>query len=156
MKLSVSLQLLGLRQSVGLLGRVICSSQGLYLYTNTQKRTHSSNTKHLCQRRDSNPRSQRPNKRKQFMPQTAQLPWPAIYLFYSIQMSWICCQSRCFRCLPEIRSSIHYRARQGRAVVCVVNHRPTIKQSRVQNPCVICSIICSAVLTISSWFPLLH
>jgi hypothetical protein len=27
-------------QSVGLLGRVISSSQGLYLYTNTEKRTH--------------------------------------------------------------------------------------------------------------------
>jgi hypothetical protein len=32
--------LLDLRQSVGLLGRVISSSQGLYLYTNTEKRTH--------------------------------------------------------------------------------------------------------------------
>jgi hypothetical protein len=27
-------------QSVGLLGRVISSSQGLYLYTNTEERTH--------------------------------------------------------------------------------------------------------------------
>jgi hypothetical protein len=36
MKLSVSLQLLDLGQSVGLLGRVISSSQGLYLYTNTE------------------------------------------------------------------------------------------------------------------------
>jgi hypothetical protein len=31
---------LDLRQSVGLLGRVISSSQGLYPYTNTEKRTH--------------------------------------------------------------------------------------------------------------------
>jgi hypothetical protein len=31
---------LHLRQSVGLLGRVISSSQGLYLYTNTEKYTH--------------------------------------------------------------------------------------------------------------------
>jgi hypothetical protein len=31
---------LDLRQSVGLLGRVISSSQGLYLFTNTEKRTH--------------------------------------------------------------------------------------------------------------------
>jgi hypothetical protein len=38
MKLSVSLR------SVALLGRVISSSQGLYLYTNTEKRTHT-NTK---------------------------------------------------------------------------------------------------------------
>jgi hypothetical protein len=32
---------LELRQSVGLLGRVISSSQGLYLYTNTEKCTHT-------------------------------------------------------------------------------------------------------------------
>jgi hypothetical protein len=41
MKLSVSLQLLDLRQRVALLGRVISSSQGLYLYTNTEKGTHN-------------------------------------------------------------------------------------------------------------------
>jgi hypothetical protein len=34
------LQFLNQGQSVGLLGRVISSSQGLYLYTNTEKRTH--------------------------------------------------------------------------------------------------------------------
>jgi hypothetical protein len=33
-------QFLDQGQSVGLLGRVISSSQGLYLYTNTEKRTH--------------------------------------------------------------------------------------------------------------------
>jgi hypothetical protein len=33
-------QFLSLGQSVGLLGRVISSTQGLYLYTNTEKRTH--------------------------------------------------------------------------------------------------------------------
>jgi hypothetical protein len=48
MKLCVSLQLLDLGQSVGLLGRVISSSQGLYLYTNTEKRIHNINTKHPC------------------------------------------------------------------------------------------------------------
>jgi hypothetical protein len=32
---------LDLRHSVGLLGRVISSSQGLYLYTNTEKRTYT-------------------------------------------------------------------------------------------------------------------
>jgi hypothetical protein len=37
MKFSVSLQLLDLGQSVGLLGRVISLSQGLYLYTITEK-----------------------------------------------------------------------------------------------------------------------
>jgi hypothetical protein len=59
MKLSVSLQLLDLGQSVGLLGRVISSSLGLYLYTNTEKRTHNTNTKHPCPEWDSNPRSRR-------------------------------------------------------------------------------------------------
>jgi hypothetical protein len=63
MKLSVSLQLLDLGQSVGLLGWVINSSTGLYLYKNTEKRTH----RH--QRLDwENPRSQRPSERRQFMP----------------------------------------------------------------------------------------
>jgi hypothetical protein len=33
-------QFLNQGQSVGLLGRVISSSQGLYLYTNTEKHTH--------------------------------------------------------------------------------------------------------------------
>jgi hypothetical protein len=33
-------QFLNLGQLVGLLGRVISSSQGLYLYTNTEKRIH--------------------------------------------------------------------------------------------------------------------
>jgi hypothetical protein len=42
MKLSVSLQLLDLGQSVGLLGRVISSSQSLYLYTN--KNAHTTQT----------------------------------------------------------------------------------------------------------------
>jgi hypothetical protein len=36
-------------QFLGLLGRVISSSQGLYLYTNTEKHTHTyTNTKHPC------------------------------------------------------------------------------------------------------------
>jgi hypothetical protein len=43
MKLSVSLLLLDLGQSVGLLGRVISSSQGLYL-TQTQKNAHTTQT----------------------------------------------------------------------------------------------------------------
>jgi hypothetical protein len=67
MKLSVSLHLPDLWQSVGLLGRVISSSQGLYLYINTEKRTHSTNTKHPCPEWDSNQRSRRPRERRQFM-----------------------------------------------------------------------------------------
>jgi hypothetical protein len=34
-------QFLNQGQSVGLLGRVISSSQGLYLFTNTEKNTHT-------------------------------------------------------------------------------------------------------------------
>jgi hypothetical protein len=45
--------------------------------TQTQnKHTHS---KYPCPRWDSNPRSQRPSKRRQFRPQTARLPWPAVF-----------------------------------------------------------------------------
>jgi hypothetical protein len=59
-KLSVSLQLLDFLHSVGLLGRVIGSSQGLYLYTNTGKHTHNTNTKLPCLEWGSYPRSRRP------------------------------------------------------------------------------------------------
>jgi hypothetical protein len=68
MKLSVSLRFfVDLRQSEGLLGRVISSSQGLYLYTNTEKHTYT-NTKHPCPESDSNPRSQVPSERRQYTP----------------------------------------------------------------------------------------
>jgi hypothetical protein len=45
---SVSLQLLNLGQPPGLLGQVISSSQGLYLYTNTEKRAHNTNIHARC------------------------------------------------------------------------------------------------------------
>jgi hypothetical protein len=67
MKLSVSLQLLDLGQLVGLLGRVISSSQCLYLYTNTEKRTHNTNTKHQFREWDSSTRFWRPHEQRQFM-----------------------------------------------------------------------------------------
>jgi hypothetical protein len=55
--------LLDLRQSAGLLGRVISSSQGLYLYK-TQKNAHTyTNTKHPCAEWDSNPRSWLPSEK---------------------------------------------------------------------------------------------
>jgi hypothetical protein len=62
--------LLDLRHSVGLLGRVITSSQGLYLYTNTEKRTraHIHKTPNIHARSgDSNPRSWLPSERRQCM-----------------------------------------------------------------------------------------
>jgi hypothetical protein len=67
MKLSVSLQLLDLEQLAGLLGRVISSSQGFYLYTNTE-RTHNTNTKHPCPEWDSNPRPRSLREQRQLMP----------------------------------------------------------------------------------------
>jgi hypothetical protein len=45
------------RHMVGLLGRVISPSQGLYLHRTTQ---HKDADKHPCLERDSNPRSQQP------------------------------------------------------------------------------------------------
>jgi hypothetical protein len=58
---------LDLRHSVGLLGRVISSSQGFYMYKNTEKRTHT-NTKHPCPEWDSNPRSRFPSEWRQSTP----------------------------------------------------------------------------------------
>jgi hypothetical protein len=60
--------LLDFRHSVGLLGRVISSSQGLYLYTNTEKRARAhTNTKHPCPEWDSNTPSRLPSERRQCM-----------------------------------------------------------------------------------------
>jgi hypothetical protein len=54
-------------QTVGLLGRVISPSQGLYLITGPTKHRKNAYTKHPCLKWDSNPRSQRPSERRQFM-----------------------------------------------------------------------------------------
>jgi hypothetical protein len=86
MKLSVSLQLLDLGESVKLLAPVISSSQGLYLYTNTEKCTHNTNTKHPWREWDSNPRSRRPREQRQFMPETVRLTWPALCEILSIKL----------------------------------------------------------------------
>jgi hypothetical protein len=59
--------LLDLRHSVGLLGRVISSSQGLYLHANTEKHTHTPNTPHTFEW-ESNPWSRLPRERRQCMP----------------------------------------------------------------------------------------
>jgi hypothetical protein len=56
-------------QTAGFLGRLISSSQGRYLHAgniNTEQ-THT-HTKHLFLQWGWNPRSQRPNERRQFMP----------------------------------------------------------------------------------------
>jgi hypothetical protein len=71
-------------RAVGLLGRVISSSQGLYLNTRQHKhrKTHIHTIKHPCPRWDSNPQSRPPRDRRLFMPQTARLPRPANATLY--------------------------------------------------------------------------
>jgi hypothetical protein len=52
-------------QTVGLLGRVISSSQGLYLNTGQQKhRKPPTHIKHPCPESDSNPQSRLPRKQR--------------------------------------------------------------------------------------------
>jgi hypothetical protein len=83
---SLFLNFLIYSQSVGLLGRVISSLQGLYLNTGQHKhRKNDIQTKYLCRKWGSNPRSQRPNERRQYMHWTARLPWPTcttLYLYF--------------------------------------------------------------------------
>jgi hypothetical protein len=58
--MTFSTTLVDLRQSVGLLGCEISSSQGLCLYTNIEKLAHNTNTKYPYPEWDSNPWSRRP------------------------------------------------------------------------------------------------
>jgi hypothetical protein len=44
--------------------------------TQTQKKAHT-HIKHPCPQLDSNARCRPPSERRQYMPQTARLPWPA-------------------------------------------------------------------------------
>jgi hypothetical protein len=73
-------------QTVGLLGRVISSSQGLYLNTGQHKHNKHTHTYQTCLAWDSNPRSRIPRERWPYMPSTARLPWPAPYI-YIVQCS---------------------------------------------------------------------
>jgi hypothetical protein len=69
------LSFLDLSQVVGLLGRVISSSQGLYLHIGQHKhRKTRIHIKHPYPRRDSNSQTRPPNDRRLFLPQTARLP----------------------------------------------------------------------------------
>jgi hypothetical protein len=63
-------------QSVGPLGRRISPSQGRYLHTGQYKYRINAH-RHPCLKWDSTPRSQRSNERRQFMPKTARILWPA-------------------------------------------------------------------------------
>jgi hypothetical protein len=75
-------QFLDLSQEVGLLGRVIGSSQGLYLNTGQHKhRKTGTHIKHPCPSRDSNPQSRPSSHRRLFMPQTARLLRRAAYIY---------------------------------------------------------------------------
>jgi hypothetical protein len=70
---------LDLTQTVGLLGQVISQSHGHCENTGQHKRRiNTGRHKRPCLKWDSNPRSQRPSERGQFMPQTARLPWSAL------------------------------------------------------------------------------
>jgi hypothetical protein len=86
----VSFQFLDFRQSVGRPGLEINPSQGRYLHTGQHKHRINVHTKHQCLKWDSNPRSKRPSERRQFMPQTVRLPWPATRPFRGcvISRSW--------------------------------------------------------------------
>jgi hypothetical protein len=106
MKLSVSLQLLDIGQPVWLLGLVISSPQGLYLYTNIEKRTHTINTKYPCPEWDSNTQSRHSRERRQFMPQTAQLLWPAS-VRASEDSSRLRPRSYCDRLASERAKTVH-------------------------------------------------
>jgi hypothetical protein len=65
-------------EAVGLLGRVISSSQGLYPNTGQHKhRKRRTHIKHLWPRWDSNVQSRPPSDRRLLMAQTARLPRPA-------------------------------------------------------------------------------
>jgi hypothetical protein len=79
-------QFLDHSQTLGLLARMISSSQGLYLNIGQQKhrKTHT-HIKHPCSEWDSNRRSRLPSERRQYMPQTARLPWPALRVQVSIE-----------------------------------------------------------------------
>jgi hypothetical protein len=109
---------LDLRHSVGLLGRVISSSQGLYLYINTEKRTHT-NTKHPCPGWDSNRRSRLPRERRQCMPYTVTgnvLPYTAQIWSVHAQKSvirHIPYLSACFRKI-QYNSSLLYMSNFSR------------------------------------------
>jgi hypothetical protein len=99
--LAAFLVFLSYTQSVGILWRGIRPSQGLYLYTEQHKqnkRTH----RHPCLEWDSDPRFWVPSERRQYMPQTTRLPWPAIgnFTFSQIERLSMCLSaSICEWCL---------------------------------------------------------
>jgi hypothetical protein len=64
-------------QLVGLLGRGISPSQGRYLHAGQHKQNKRTQYRHPYFEWDSNPRSQHPSDRRQFIPLTAQPLWSA-------------------------------------------------------------------------------
>jgi hypothetical protein len=77
-KLSVSLRFTRSSHSVGLLWWVISSSQGLYLYTNTEKGTHTYKHQTSMPWVGFEPQSRLQSERRQYTLQIARLSWPAI------------------------------------------------------------------------------
>jgi hypothetical protein len=81
-----------IRHSVGHLGQVISSSQGLPVHKHRKTHTHTRTyTKHPFPEWDSNPRSQRPIEWGQCMPQTALLPYPAHNWLYNYENIQVIC-----------------------------------------------------------------
>jgi hypothetical protein len=78
-------QFLDLSHAVGLLGRVISSSQGLCRNTGQHKhRKTPTHIKHPYPGRDSKPQSWPPSDRRLFMPETARLPRPAADVYTQV------------------------------------------------------------------------
>jgi hypothetical protein len=75
-------------QTVGLLGRVISSSQGRYLRTGQHKHRINTHNIYPCLMWDSNPQSQLPSERWQLMYKTARLLWPAGDILSRHEMRW--------------------------------------------------------------------
>jgi hypothetical protein len=108
-------QFLDHSQAVGLLGRVISSSQVLYLNTGQHKhRKTLTHIKHPCSRRDSIPQSRPPSDRRLFMLQTAHLPRPANYWIlnwkeYRRSRPWPNLRYKTDICIKGLRNLTEYR-----------------------------------------------
>jgi hypothetical protein len=62
----------------------------LYLNTGQHKhrKTHT-HIKHPCPEWESNLRSRPPSERRQYMPQTSRLPWPACCILHYVKCCWL-------------------------------------------------------------------
>jgi hypothetical protein len=91
-------QFLDHAQTVGLLRRVISSSQGLYLNTiqHKHRKTHT-HIKHPCSEWDSNQRSRSPSEQRQCMPQTARPPRPEFINLFLVNLIMVSIRQTTYR-----------------------------------------------------------